>query len=120
MRYPSVSIAAVAAVVRGYRFTYATEEQLQDGIAQALESAGYRVEREHVLPGRHGRIDLLVNDLIGVEVKITGGPSVVAHQIGRYLECEDLDGVVLVTGRARHAGLTHPRLEVVSLAGGAL
>lgn len=107
-------LAAVAAVVRGYRFTYATERDLQDGIAEALERAGMKAEREAPLDGGRGRVDLLVGS-VGVEVKIAGGRSEVAGQVTRYLAA--LDGLVLVTGRATHAALSHPRLEVVLLGG---
>lgn len=116
MRHPNVSLAAVAAAVRGYRFVYATEEQLHDGIASVLERAGYEVEREVRLSSRN-RIDLLVGR-IGVEIKIAESAAEVARQIDRYLTSPMLDGVVLVTSRARHEVLeAHPCIEVVSLLG---
>lgn len=109
-----MSLAAVAAAVRGYRFVYAMEEQLHDGIAGVLERAGYEVEREVRLSSR-SRVDFLIGR-IGVEVKIAGSASEVARQIDRYLTSPMLDGVVLVTARARHEVLeAHPCIEVVSL-----
>lgn len=113
-----ITLDAVAAVVRGYRFTYATEAQLHDGIEAALRGAGWDPAREVRIAGAvkasAGRIDLVVGR-IGVEVKIQGGVNDVAHQLQRYLESPDLDGVVLVTGKVGHLGLAHPRLFVVSL-----
>lgn len=112
------TLSAVAAVVRGYRFTYATEKQLQDGIETALRGAGWEPGREVTIAGpgkaNAGRIDLLV-ERIGVEVKIQGGANAVAHQVQRYLQSPDLDGVVLVTGKVAHLTLSHPRLVIVSL-----
>lgn len=111
---------SVASVLRGYRFNYGTEMQLHEGIQYALEGAGHMVEREVVLLGGLGRIDMLVDEVVGVEVKISGGPAGVARQLARYLKSDLLVGVVLVTGRVAHLAITDPRLEVVSLAGGGL
>lgn len=109
-------LSDVAQVVRGYRFVYASEEELQRGIAGALEREGYTVEYEAHLNARD-RIDLLIGR-VGVEVKIAGSAAEVARQVDRYLASDLIDGLVLVTGRARHTLLdAHPRVEVVTLLG---
>jgi hypothetical protein len=115
------SLADVALVVRAYRFTYASEAQLQAGIAAALEKHGHAVQREFTLAGGAGRIDLLVDSAVGVEVKVAGTADAVARQVARYLESDEIPGgVVLVTAKVGHLAISHPRLEVVTLAGAGL
>lgn len=87
-------------VIRGARFLWASEDDLQRGLADALEQAGFRVEREVRLNARD-RIDLLV-DGVGIEVKITGAWRDVERQLRRYLESTVLNELVLVTAKALH------------------
>ena len=116
------TVSEVAKVIAGCRFTYANEAQLHDGIAAALASRGIATEREVRLAG--GRIDLMAGR-VGVEVKVGGLTVEVGRQILRYLACDELDGLVLVTSRVRHLKLTQPAgvstpLLVVALAGAGL
>lgn len=109
---------SVAEAIRRFDFHYGDEDQLQRGLASALSSAGFEVERE-VRLGRGERIDLLV-DLIGVEVKVKGSSAQVGRQLVRYAR-HDLDGLVLVTTKLRHAPPSLPiPVEVVCLAGASL
>lgn len=116
------SVAFIARVIRAHRFRYSSEEELQDGLAQALAAAGLPVEREVRLDSRN-RIDIVVGR-VGVEVKIDGSSSNVSRQCERYLQSDLLDGLVLVTSRVRHVhvGLTPEGKEfrVVTLAGAGL
>jgi hypothetical protein len=100
----SSTAEAIAVVIRAHRFHHATESELQEGIAAALVVAGYRVEREVRLSARD-RIDLLVDRMIGVEVKIAGEPRAVARQLARYAASDQIRGLVLVTNRVRHRPL---------------
>lgn len=108
----------LADVIRGFRFTFANEDRLQEGIAGALADAGIDAEREVRIDARR-RIDLLA-DRIGVEVKVDGSSANVARQVARYLESDLLDGLVLVTNRVRHLRVppvVHGKpVEVVTLA----
>jgi hypothetical protein len=112
----------IASVLRGYRFRYADEERLQEGIAAALVSAGFSVERE-VRLDRYCRIDLLVGR-VGIEVKVAGREDEVQRQAGRYLQSDLIDGLVLVSSKVRHVRvakeLNGKPVEVVSLAGHSL
>lgn len=115
-------IVAIAAAVRGFRFRYASEDELQRGIAKALAGAGFVVEREVRLDGA-SRIDLLV-DRVGIEVKVDGNARTVARQCARYLAHEPLDGLILVTNRVRHlrlpAEVNGKPIIVIELAGAGL
>lgn len=91
----------VAAVLRAFKFHYAREKELQDGIALAFEKSGVPFERE-VKIGTEGEIiDFLVSGAIGVEVKIKGSPSAVARQLLGYARCLEIREIILLTGRAR-------------------
>lgn len=84
-----------------YRFSYATEDDLQHGIASAI-AQDWAVVREHTLKGRQ-RIDLYLPALrVGIETKVDGNPGDVLGQCLRYLEHPDIDALLLVTCRARH------------------
>lgn len=108
--------ADIAGLLRGFRFNYATEEQLQTGIAGALESKGLVVEREARI-GVGSRIDMIVCR-VGIEVKIHGSPADVQRQVSRYLRADEIDGLVLVTSRVRHLRVSGDKpVHVVALAG---
>lgn len=101
-------------VLRHTRFRWATEDELQRGLTQALAESGFQVEREVRLNARD-RIDLLVGR-VGIEVKIDGPWRTVERQLDRYLECELLDAVVLVTAKAMHQRIApRPRLWIHQL-----
>ena len=90
-------------VLGGYRFNHTSEVELQDGVAEALGRHGIEYEREALLDGRD-RIDFLVGDL-GLEIKVDGSLSLVTRQVHRYLQCERVSGVVVLTSRQKHANL---------------
>ena len=109
----------VADVVRGYKYRYADEDQLQEAIADAVAKTGALVNREVNLTGGAGRIDLvaIIPDdgqvsIVGIEVKVNGTPAQVTRQLRRYCTSNHIDSLVLVTNRPRHvaagAGLAKP------------
>lgn len=97
---PSIAMAAVLVVLRGSRFLWANEVELQEGLAAAFDAAGLEVEREARLDGR-SRIDFLV-DGVGVEVKVKGAWRDVSRQVDRYCASDKITGLVLVTAKALH------------------
>lgn len=117
-----VTAAFVAETLRRYRFRhFAHEDDLQDAIAHVLRGAGFPVLREARLDN-HSRVDLLVARIV-VEVKVAGAASAVRRQLERYAASERVDGLVLVTTRARHvypATIGDKPLEIVSLLLGGL
>lgn len=102
------SAVEVLEVLERARFVWTTEGDLQHGIADALEAAGFAVERE-VRVDAHNRLDLKVGT-VGIEVKIAGSWRDVRRQLDRYAELAELDALVLVTSRPMHS-------RVVSSAG---
>lgn len=107
--------------IRGHRFRYSDEEELQEGLAAALASVGLEVERE-VRFDKGSRIDLLVGR-VGIEVKVKGGVAEVLRQLCRY--APHVDELVLVTIKASHRSYLPDEVEGVPLtvefiAGGAL
>lgn len=102
---PNPTAASVAGVLRSLAtiLHHATEDRLQFDIAFALSGAfpSERVEREVILEGDLGRIDVVVGR-VGIEVKIAGRPEDVSEQLRRYARSERLDELVLVTTRIDH------------------
>ena len=95
-------LAELRDVLAGYRFRFASERDLQDGIARVLDDAGIAHRREAPLGplGRAGTIDFLVGD-VGIEVKIKGALAQVTRQLHRYAEEPAVRELLLVTGSAQ-------------------
>jgi hypothetical protein len=98
-----MTLDEVVDVIRGHRFAYVDEDELQRGIAAALTAHGMTVEREVRLDAR-SRLDLLVGR-IGIEVKVGGSAGALCRQVTRYAESDRLDAIVAVTSRVRHLAL---------------
>lgn len=92
-------IDQIRAALAAHRFSFSTEDELQRGIAQALDSVGIAYRREVVLT-RNDRIDFLLGKL-GIEVKIDGSISALTRQVHRYAHLEAIDELVVVVGRIR-------------------
>lgn len=113
------AISRVAAAIQAYRYRYTHEDDLQEAIAAALESSGFRVEREVLLDAR-SRLDLLVDGTVAVEIKIAGGRADVRRQVERYLAHARVCDLILVSSRVRSlpTDIAVPegkRLELLSL-----
>lgn len=93
------TVASIRAALTRFAFAWANEDDLQRGIALALDDAGIAYQREHDL-GRAGRVDFFV-DGIALEVKVRGGRAEVVRQLHRYAEHESVAEVLLVTPSLR-------------------
>lgn len=91
----------VLAVIRGYRYTFASEAGLADALEDVLREAGLVPERERVLDAR-SRLDLLVGG-VAIEVKVGSDPADVYRQLRRYAAYPCVEGIILVTSRVRHS-----------------
>ncbi len=113
-----MTVKDLVTALRGYRFNFSNEADLQDGIEEVLTAKGCSFERECALEGA-GVIDFLLAGGIGIEIKIKGSPVLVTRQLLRYAECEDVKELVLVTARSRLGDLPDTlrgkRVTVVSL-----
>lgn len=116
----SATVDQVAAAIRGHRYRYTSEDELQEGIAAALDHSGLEAIREVILSPRD-RIDLLVGS-IGIEVKVAGSQTHPWDQLKRYAEHDAIAALVLVTNRwhTLPAEVGGKPLQVVSLAGAGL
>lgn len=114
--FSPLSAAALAQILRAYRYSWAPEERLQAGIEEVLAELGLACERERFL-GRYGRIDFLVDQRIGIELKVAGSASAVSRQLARYLASPEIEGLVLVTACPSHRDLAivMPQVEIVEI-----
>lgn len=98
------TMAQVACALSRFRFGWATEADLQAGVALALEASEMQATRE-VRLGPAGRCDFFVptedDRGVVVELKIQGSPADVLRQLHRYACVARVDGVVLVSTSLR-------------------
>jgi len=107
----------VLAAIRGHRFRYTNEDELQEGIAAALAASGLEPLREVSLSDSD-RIDIFV-DPVGIEVKVAGSQTHPWGQLKRYAEHDAIQSLVLVTNRTYQLPdeVGGKPLRLVSLAG---
>lgn len=114
----AIDVKFLIGAIKAHKFTYMTEKELQDGIAEVLGKHQIPFEREKKI-GEKEIIDFLVAGYIGLEVKTKGSPSDVARQLLAYAGCEGVRELVLVTGRARLGRLPEQllgkRIHIVTL-----
>lgn len=112
----------IISILRACTFSYQSEDELQQGIFQALTEAGISSEREVKLTA-HDRIDFMVGK-IGIEVKVDFSAAAVVRQLHRYAQLPQIEALVLVTTRHRHCDmpetLNGKPVEVVYLLGSML
>ena len=97
----AVDLHRVTATLEESRFVWATEHDLQAGIAAALVARGLDVEHEVRIDARN-RLDLRVGR-VGIEVKVDGSWRDVRRQLERYAALDSLTALVLVTSRPSHS-----------------
>jgi hypothetical protein len=104
------SLMAVACVLEGYRYRFASEVQLHAGIAQALTTHGVAYEHERRASSAC-RYDFWLPDLrLVIEAKINGSLPVALRQVDRYVQLEDCE-CVLIAATKQWAAAT-PRYEL--------
>lgn len=113
----------VCQILRATRFRWTTERELQDGIEARLVQAHIAFAREHILSDTD-RIDFLLTDGTGIEVKTRGGLNPLLAQLGRYSESPAISSLVVVTARIQlsrlPASIGGKQIRVVSILGGIL
>lgn len=83
--------------LRAGRFPLEDEKTTQSAIEQRLRSHGFGCCREQRIVG--GIIDFLVDDSIGIEVKIKGQPAAIVRQIKGYTAEPSISGIILITSK---------------------
>lgn len=94
------SMLGVLKVLSQYRFNFQSEKELQEGIAKALGENSIEFTREFTLSPKD-RVDFLLPEGIGIEVKLDGSANKLASQVRRYLDHEELSGLIVVATRSR-------------------
>jgi len=90
----------IVASLRGYRFNYSCEDDLQKALASVLTRCSIPFQREYVLSPKD-RLDFLVGTT-AIEVKIQGSLVEVVRQVQRYLQSPKIESVIVVTTRNTH------------------
>lgn len=98
-----MSVEAILHLLRAHRFHFQSEQELHDGISEALSAAGLAFEREVKLIGMD-RIDFMVGS-VGLEVKVGQSFADVLRQLHRYVQAPQLEALILVTTRSRHRAI---------------
>jgi hypothetical protein len=96
---PSKRASEIVRVLQSYRFMFADEAGLQEGVALSLKATGHVFSREVSLTKRD-RIDFLVGD-IGVECKIDHSRAALLRQLFRYARTGKVAAIVVVVGKMR-------------------
>jgi hypothetical protein len=99
-------LQAAGSVIAAMAYRFTDEAELQEGISQALASAGIGFEREVVLSPRD-RIDFMLEYGVGIEVKIDGSISALTRQVFRYTELPVVSAVLVVVALNRLGQLPH-------------
>lgn len=87
----------IASVLPRYRYRFARETDLHDGIAQVLAANSIAYVHEFVA-GPKDRFDFICGRVV-IEAKIKGSAAEALQQVDRYCAREDVDAVVLVSTR---------------------
>lgn len=96
-----LALTTLAEQLGRYRFHISDEKQMQADMVKVLEQLQYRFYREHNLDT--GIVDFWLPDPhIALECKVKGRPAEVERQLRRYAECRSVDGLLLLTSKAKH------------------
>jgi len=98
---PSTTVVeSVVKAMHSVGFSFTSEDDLQRGIDQVLTDRGISHRREVVLsPGN--RIDFMLEQGVGIEVKVGGAASDLTRQVYRYCREEQVRAVIVVSSRLR-------------------
>ena len=94
-RLEPAGLQALISALGGYRFRFAHERDLQDGITAVLTQAGIAFQRERAL-GPRDRPDFMTEDGIAVEIKIQGSRAQCLRQAARYASHPEVTAVLIV------------------------
>ena len=91
----------LVSTLQKYSFSYTNEDELQQGVFAVLETLKEPFEREYVL-SKSDRVDFYFpKQKVGIEAKIDHSLSALTRQIHRYVQHEEIDGILVVSGKVR-------------------
>lgn len=98
---PRAWLDYLSSEIAQYNFNYSNEADLQNGLRQVFETIDSPFKSEYKLSDKD-RIDFYWPDSkIGVEVKISHPLAALTRQVHRYLQHEEISGILIVSGRVR-------------------
>ncbi|MBA1218163.1 hypothetical protein [Pseudomonas fulva] len=89
-------LSHLSRLLGAYLYRYGSEAQLHESLAKVLGDAGYQFTQEHILDPRN-RADFLVEGGIVIEVKVDGALSEALRQVDRYINLDQVKGVILAS-----------------------
>ena len=101
---------ALCQKLQATKFNFSNEIELHLGIAQLLDSLNIHYQTEVVMTPED-RIDFLLPEKVGIEVKVDGSTAEVTRQLWRYAQQEAIAQLILVTTRSKHLSIQGPILE---------
>jgi hypothetical protein len=94
-------LETLVAELKKYNFNYTNEDDLQRGILEVFMTLKKPLKREYRISDKD-RIDFYWPEhRVGVEVKIDHALSALTRQVHRYVQHEDIQGILVVTGKVR-------------------
>jgi hypothetical protein len=97
------SVHALIETIRKCGYTHGPERDMQRAVDAALHDAGVPTVREYRLGDSTDRVDVLADGEIAIECKVKGSPAEIARQLDRYAKHEEIERIILVTTRLKHA-----------------
>lgn len=91
-----MTVHRIIETLRPLRLSLGNEKRLQAEIEEAFAASGLTFERE-VRLSPEDVIDFLMEDGVGVEVKIKGGKREIYHQMQRYSAHDRINSLILVS-----------------------
>jgi hypothetical protein len=98
---------ALCQKLQSTKFNFSNEIELHLGIAQLLDSLQIHYQTE-VIMTPEDRIDFLLPEKVGIEVKVDGSTAEVTRQLWRYAQQEAIAEIILVTTRSKHRTIAGP------------
>ena len=91
-------IPEIIKLISTTRLPLQDEKELQEAIENIFKEHNYIYEREYILDTK-SRIDFLLRNGIGTEVKIKGTVKQIYRQCERYCQIDKIKTLILVTNR---------------------
>lgn len=92
------SAEKICSILAKYKVSLTNEIQTQNDIERILDLHDIPYIREYRVDDKN-IIDFLIDNSIGVEIKIKGSPSRILNQLVRYSETKRFESLILITAK---------------------
>ena len=93
-----------------YRYRFADENELHDGIATVLDTIELNYQREYAA-STADRFDFLLDGGVVIEAKVNGSLAQAVQQIDRYCKLEVVHGIAIVTTKRWDGVISRAKLR---------